>query len=334
MILLQKATAKKIKAPSSWLLSEKLDGERAWWDGGVSRGLITIPWRRRAKMDGIEPCTGLWTGNGNIIHAPDWFLDSLPAGVILDGELWAGRGGFQQVMSAVRKKTPVDWEWRKIKFMVFDAPTCDEIFQTRKIDIPTCKMIIRRDDCVSLFAEQGGMWLSGTRTVRESMSLLGQLTVEDCWAPLRYREIGFDLDKTAEDIYAQGGEGLIIRDPSRGWTPNRVPWIVKVKREQDGEGVIWGFVTGKGKYLGMLGSIEVAATLSDQSSQTVVFNLSGFTDEERRLSDSTWAKMNPGSRLPMEVQALHFARGAVVRFKYRELSNDGVPKEARFDRGR
>jgi DNA ligase-1 len=64
--------------PTSWLLSEKLDGVRAYWDGErfVSR-------------------------LGNVFYAPDWFKAGLPA-VPLDGELWLGRKKFQRVVSIVR----------------------------------------------------------------------------------------------------------------------------------------------------------------------------------------------------------------------------------------
>ena len=80
-----------------FLLCEKFDGCRAYWDGAQ-----------------------LWTRSGNVIPAPQWFLDALPKGVHLDGEIWAGRGNFSQARSAVnfggRHFTP------QIQFVVFDAP--------------------------------------------------------------------------------------------------------------------------------------------------------------------------------------------------------------------
>ena len=48
--------------------SEKLDGVRAVEDGRVLR-----------------------IRSGNVINAPQWFIDELPK-VPLDGELWLGRG--------------------------------------------------------------------------------------------------------------------------------------------------------------------------------------------------------------------------------------------------
>jgi len=55
---------------SGWLMSEKLDGCRAYWDGG--------------KM---------WSRGGKQILLPNEMLAALPAGVALDGEIHAGRDG-------------------------------------------------------------------------------------------------------------------------------------------------------------------------------------------------------------------------------------------------
>jgi len=58
---------------AAYLVSEKLDGVRAYWDG---RRLITR--------------------GGLVINAPAWFTAAFPA-VALDGELWMGRDKFAQV---------------------------------------------------------------------------------------------------------------------------------------------------------------------------------------------------------------------------------------------
>lgn len=82
-----------------WLMSEKLDGVRAVWDGCM-----------------------LWTRNEKRIYAPEWFTKQLPKGKWLDGELWAGRGRFQYAVSTVRKKAPIDEKWADITYQVFDLP--------------------------------------------------------------------------------------------------------------------------------------------------------------------------------------------------------------------
>ena len=85
-------------SPAAYLVSEKLDGVRALWDGRVLR-----------------------FRSGRQIAAPDWFLAALPS-TALDGELWLGRGQFDRLSGAVRRNVPVDAEWRDIKYMIFDLP--------------------------------------------------------------------------------------------------------------------------------------------------------------------------------------------------------------------
>jgi DNA ligase 1 len=85
--------------PDGWLVSEKLDGVRAIWDGQSLRFRSGLP-----------------------IAAPAWFVKPLPAGVALDGELWIGRGRFEPLSGAVRKAVPVDAEWRTVQYQLFDLP--------------------------------------------------------------------------------------------------------------------------------------------------------------------------------------------------------------------
>jgi hypothetical protein len=60
-----------------------------------------------------------------------------------------------------------------------------------------------------------------------------------------------------------------------------------------------------------------------------------LTDEERQFSDD-WSRGfaidNPGEDMPAAVHSANFNIGQRVTFKYRELSVDGVPKEARYYR--
>jgi DNA ligase 1 len=83
---------------ADYLVSEKLDGVRGYWDGDK-----------------------LLTRGGERIEAPGWFTAGWPD-FPLDGELWVGRGQFSSAVSIVRTKTPDDAAWRTLRFMVFDLP--------------------------------------------------------------------------------------------------------------------------------------------------------------------------------------------------------------------
>ena len=57
--------------PTGWLMSEKLDGVRCFWDGKGN----------------------MYTRNGNPFFAPEEFKAKLPK-IALDGELWTERNDF------------------------------------------------------------------------------------------------------------------------------------------------------------------------------------------------------------------------------------------------
>jgi DNA ligase-1 len=82
---------------TGWLMSEKLDGMRAIWDGEI-----------------------LKSRQGNRITAPEWFLKALPTFAI-DGELWTKRDDFENIVSIVRQQTPDD-RWRDISYQIFEVP--------------------------------------------------------------------------------------------------------------------------------------------------------------------------------------------------------------------
>lgn len=91
----------------AFLVSEKLDGVRAIWDGEQ-----------------------LKTRNGHLIHTPAWFTHDWPD-VWLDGELWAGRDQFPLVQRTVLDDQPNPVDWKRIHYYVFDAPDFAGTFAAR-----------------------------------------------------------------------------------------------------------------------------------------------------------------------------------------------------------
>ncbi|QHJ01367.1 DNA ligase [Xylophilus rhododendri] len=92
---------------ADYWVSEKLDGNRGYWDGKK-----------------------LWTRGGEEVFAPAWFIAGWPT-VPMDGELWAGRGQFQKAVSITRQQAAGDEAWRGMRFMVFDLPAEPGIFTER-----------------------------------------------------------------------------------------------------------------------------------------------------------------------------------------------------------
>ncbi len=89
-----------------WIMSEKLDGIRAYWDGKE-----------------------LYSKNKNKIHAPLWFTKDFPP-FSIDGELWTKRADFENIQSIVlSQKKSKDWEY--VTFNIFEVPNHKGNFKDR-----------------------------------------------------------------------------------------------------------------------------------------------------------------------------------------------------------
>lgn len=187
--------------PAPYLVSEKYDGVRALWDGKALRS--------RA---------------GNVFAAPAWFLDKLPKQP-LDGELWIARGQFEKLSGAVRKTTPVDEEWRQIKYMIFELPDAPGTFAERYEQI---KRIVAAANFPQLVAVE-------------------QFRLPDNAA----------LRRKLAEVVGAGGEGLMLHRADALYVTGRNDALLKLKPLDDAEATVIGYVPGKGKYTGKMGALRV-----------------------------------------------------------------------------
>ncbi len=205
---------------ADYWLSEKYDGLRAFWDGERLR-----------------------TRGGETIAAPDWFTAQWPAEP-MDGELWAGRGRFEEAMSTVRQLTPDDAAWRRIRFMVFDLPAHPGVFTER---IEAYGRLVRRIDQA---------WVQAVPQERVGS----------------HAELMARLDRMVRD----GGEGLMLHRGDAPYRAVRNDDLLKVKTHEDAEARVIGHAPGKGRHAGRMGALVV------QTPQGLRFKLgTGFTDAER-----------------------------------------------------
>lgn len=183
---------------SGWLLSEKLDGVRAVWTGSrfISR-------------------------NGTEFIAPESVLSQMPAGVMLDGELYAGRGKFEVAAGAVRRKQGSDWSG--LLFHVFDAPAAPGDFADRLA-----------------YAKQfaGGFITIVDHTVCRSADHAADMLTA---------------------IVAGGGEGVMLRDPAMPYAQGRTAQLLKLKPVDHAEAVVIGHKPGSGALHGLLGALVCQA---------------------------------------------------------------------------
>ena len=206
---------------SRYLVSEKFDGVRAVWDGKSLR-----------------------FRSGRDVAAPAWFIAKLPA-TPLDGELWLARGKFDELSGIVRKLQPVDEEWHRVNYLIFELPDAPGTFAERYARI------------VDLVRETG-------------------------WSQLQAVEQSRVVSRRALEIrlgavVKGAGEGLMLHLADAPYVTGRSDVLVKVKPLRDTEGVVVAHLPGKGKYAGMMGALQI--NLPDGRT----FKLgTGFSDATRR----------------------------------------------------
>lgn len=137
--------------PAGWIIQEKYDGVFSRFTG-----------------------TAFLSRNGHRFTPPaHWFI-GMPA-VMIDGELWNYRGGFDELVSSIqRKRDP----WQGVRFVAFDVPVLRVPFSRR-------------------VAMLGALALPPWVKVADSRVCLSR----------------DDLDAEESAVVDGGGEGLVIRRP-------------------------------------------------------------------------------------------------------------------------
>ena len=284
-LMLAKQFRGESESVQDWFVSHKFDGMRALWDGGVSKGMMP-PW-----CTGDGPCTGLFSRYGRVIKAPDWWLDYLPKGICLDGELYAG--SWRDTVSVTRSHAG---DWNLVKFHVFDVPTPAQ-FSTAGI-ISNAHTVLKVDWDWRQYWEEP--WIGGQ--VYETTAAILHHVANAVVKVIKQTRVNGPVEPLLADALQAGYEGLMFRHPLSTWLPHRTRWLQKYKPTDVSDGVVVGHTSGKGKYAGVLGALVVRW-------EDHVFSLSGMSDEIRR---------NPP---PV---------GSKVYFHHTGVTADGVPREARF----
>lgn len=212
---------------TQYLVSEKYDGVRAVWDGK------TLRFR-----------------SGRVIAAPQWFIERLPTRA-LDGELWIGRGRFDEVSAIVRKESANDDEWRRLSYMVFELP------QSTENEGPS-------------FSER----------VAEITKVVAAASFPALKAVPQHRvKDRAELKRELDRVVRAGGEGLMLHLADSRYVTGRSDVLLKLKPLLDTEARVIAHVPGKGKHAGKMGALLV------ETKEGVRFKLgTGFSDAQRANS--------------------------------------------------
>ncbi|EIN04603.1 hypothetical protein PUNSTDRAFT_92533 [Punctularia strigosozonata HHB-11173 SS5] len=205
LLLANKWDLEKGPDPTGWWMSEKLDGVRTYYDGVANK---------------------MYSRLGNAFTPPDWFLDKLPKDITLDGELFGGRGEFQNTVSIV--KTVNSPHWQGISFQIFDVPSMgEEPFEDRLAFLERT------------FGENGEKRQAQIEVVKHERA-----------------ESREHVMSKLEEVERLGGEGLMLRKPGSLYEGRRSSTLLKIKSFYDAEARVVGYVPGKGKYKGMTGALQ------------------------------------------------------------------------------
>jgi DNA ligase 1 len=231
-------------------------------------------WYMSEKLDGIR---GYWNGkkfytkNGNIINIPKKFTKNFPS-FALDGELWSRRNDFEFIQSTVLDKTP-STKWEKITYNIFEVPNTKGDFLQR--------------------LQKAKDWFS--KHPNRNVKIIEQIKCKDEDHLIEY----------LNSIVTLKGEGIIVKDASKLYHTGRSPYILKVKKFLDMEGLVIGYNYKKD------GSFK---SLKIKLKNNITFNLSSGLSEKN--------KQNPPKK------------GEIVTFKYYGFTKNNKPKFASFLRVR
>ena len=221
---LQLATKyQKSTAITDYWVSEKLDGVRGYWTGKQ-----------------------LLTRSGNVLSPPEWFVEHWPK-VAMGGELWSGRGQFEQISACVRRKLSDGACWKNLKFMIFDLPQQTNNFTDR---IATMKQLTQDNRS-------------------KYLAMIQQQKVAN----------NIDLYAWLDRVVDNNGEGLMLHLASATYQSGRSKNLLKLKKHLDAEAVVIGHSAGKGKYKGLLGALLV------KTAEGVIFKVgTGLSDQQRKVA--------------------------------------------------
>lgn len=170
-------------------------------------GIFYDNWWASEKYDGVRACWNpkakkMYSRSGAEIETPVFSGYVLPSSIVLDGEIWLGRGN----LDALTKVTAYlsSNEWPLARYCVFDSPLQNHSYEYRyrllcnKISVNPAVILITQLYC---------------RTEPLSLAL-------------------FTL------ISSEGGEGVVLRLPMSQYQQGRSNSLLKLKVQRDQEGVV------------------------------------------------------------------------------------------------
>jgi DNA ligase-1 len=220
--------------PTGYYISEKLDGIRAIYD---------------------PTSDSFMSRNNKPFFAPKSFTEKFPKDLVLDGELYTKRKDFAGT-GIFRKKIPIESEWKKATFMVFDMPL---------VHLP--------------FSERYTLMKKLLKGIPH-LQVVEHTIIKD----LKH------MDTVHKNLVKLGAEGTMLRHPDSYYENKRSHHLLKVKDFFDDEAIVEGMEFGEGRNSEVMGNLIVKWAPQAKQKYKGTFEVgSGFNDEQRK----NWKKLYP-----------------------------------------
>lgn len=240
-------------------------------------------WVMSEKYDGVR---AIWDGkklksrHNKEFCAPQSFISQLPP-FSIDGELFAGRGSFEKAASITAR---CDEDWEELEYLIFDAPEAKGYLPTR--------LAVLKDFL--------------TKNPNLQIKIIEQIEIKNTKEAFDY----------LEKITANGGEGVVVRDPKEPYKNGRQSTIMKLKKFYDAECEVYSIKPRKD------GNSVVGSVLCKDGSSKTAFKIGSGFGSLKICQKASGDEQNC------------LKTGDIITYKYQNLTKNGKPRFAIFLRKR
>jgi len=305
------------------LWSRKWNGFSIIWDGGITKGMSAdlIPWYHRGGDKNVPISTGLWTlGRGGVVkvlHAPSTWVDRLPEGVPLHGELWFN-DSTEYLKTNCKRHNPNTMYWNPVKFKVFSVKPYSTFENIESVFPEVVENKFYKNK------PQGVMLSDAKEIVSTNRSLeFVEMTMINSKQQA--------LEVVEKFVIGELGnwEGIMFLDPNLKYEGKRSYGVLKYKPSFEDEAIVTGYEEGKtGSRVGLVGTILAEYTIGDKCK-----NICGYKPGFEGLVVPIRISGLNQAEQDWDAVAEKYPIGSEIRFGYKMFSDHGNPQSCNIYRG-
>lgn len=313
-----------------YIVSEKLDGVRALWDGA-----------------------NLKSRSGKAFSPPKCWVENLPD-FALDGELFIDRGKFEEVLSVVSKgdsqcEECKCEEWSKVGYFIFDVPQANQKTNAKSSADSSTESSAKSYTLLERLALLESWLENRANKANQAKTTEGKNSADLDSAKASKNPILHiipqesvpsqeALQKKLKEVEKLGGEGLVIRKNNAPYERFRTTNAMKLKSYSDTECVVVAHNQGKGKFSHALGSLTCESLPLDFATTKSAKNTKNADSTQPTSTDSAQPtpltfpthlrkiRFKIGSGFSDKDRAAPPPIGTTITYKYYGLTKNGLPR--------